>query len=138
MARLRLPFGEDMLQEMLEPPPQRLGRGRVSEDRIPKQRDHVGRGPKGDVGVGRLPFRTRTRLPPRRIEADAERRRHHGVAGYAIAERPVDLVREPPNADRLRAVRPGQRGALGDHRQQGERAYPREPPGAIRLAECRG
>jgi hypothetical protein len=109
VARLALPFGDDVLEEAFEAGPERAARAGERDHRGAEERDDLGRRAEDELRVVRVPFRTRTHLPVR--EGHSERRRQPLV----VRERPVDLVVEAAQRHLAGAPDPRCRRLLGDH-----------------------
>ena len=105
------------------------------EDGRPEERDDGHGRRERNLGVRKLPLRTRTQLPLIERERRPGRRRRDRREPLAHGERPLDLVGEPADGNGAGALDPGRGCRLGHDGQQGERPDPRQVAGAVCLAE---
>src|SRR5438552_5888240 len=104
VARLRTPLLVHVVEEALEAPPGRLGEPGEAGDRAAEEDGDRGGGEERDVGVDGV----RTHLPLGPHEPRAEGRGPGGLpARVAPGARPLDLVDEAADGDRLRTRHPG-------------------------------
>jgi len=123
-----------MLDEPLEAAPRGLRGLGKGGDRGRKNHHHRRGGEEDDLAVDGRALPGRTHLPLVGGEPRAHRRRcdRGGPAGRARPDRPLDLVDEPADGDRLRPLDPGAGGLRRDDGQEAQGAQPRELALAVR------
>src|SRR5438309_46841 len=128
MARLPRPLGLRVQEQRFEPLDERAVRGcGEGEDGRPEERDDRNGSGERDLGIRKLPLRTRTQLPVLERERCPDRRRGDRRKPVAHGEGPLDLVGEPAHGAGAGALDPGGGRRLSHDGKEGERPDPGQP-----------